>query len=351
MNKNIAEKIYIARKIRGLSLEALSLRMNGMVTKQSISKYEKGKMQPSSIVLQSIADALDMPLGYFETETISIGSINFRIDAKLPAKSSAQIISYTQDRIEHYLYIENLLGVYSMVHNPLCDLIIRSVEDVEAAAVRLRAEWQLGNLPIFSVYEMLEMHGVKIIEFEAGVQSILGLSSLVNDSIPLIVINLSVNQTTERKRFTTIHELGHLFLRFAEEVDETARERYCHLFAGAVLCPAAIFRTELGAYRKVLTLEELISLRCRYGISIAAIVHRAKDLGIISVSYYNEIFDKYIHSNLMEEGWRNYPIEEHTDRFDRLLKRCVAEGYLTVEEAALNVKVKLKEYKCKLTLL
>lgn len=67
--------------------------------------------------------------------------------------------------------------------------------------------------------------------------------------------------------------------------------------------------------------------------------------------YYNEIFDKYIHSNLMEEGWGNYPIEEHTDRFDRLLKRCVAEGYLTVEEAALNVKVKPKEYKCKLTLL
>ena len=53
----------------------------------------------------------------------------------------------------------------------------------------------------------------------------------------------------------------------------------------------------------------------------------------------------------MEEGWGNYPIEEHTDRFDRLLKRCVAEGYLTVEEAALNVKVKPKEYKCKLTLL
>ena len=93
-----------------------------------------------------------------------------------------------------------------------------------------------------------------------------------------------------------------------------------------------------GGSRQVLALEELVSLRNRYGISVAAAVHRAKDLGIISEVYYNDLFNHHIHANRMEEGWGCYPIEEHTDRFERLLHRCVAEGFLSVEKAASLLK-------------
>lgn len=337
--------------MRGLSMEALCRKMGGLVTKQAISKYEQGRIQPTSTVLAALSAALAVPVSYFYKQGVRIDSINFRIDSRLPAKSYDQMLCIAQDKVEHYLDIEDLLAISIPQSNPLKQQLVGSVDDAEAAALQLRTAWQLGELPIFSAYEILESKGVKLVEFEAGIKHILGFSAWINEQIPLVVINLSANATTERKRFTAFHELGHLFLRFPEEMTDSQRERLCNRFAAALLCPASVLLRELGTSRKVLALEELISLRCRYGISIAAAIHRAKDLGVLSDVYYNTLFDRYIHANPLETGWGGYPIEEHTDRFDRLLCRCVAEGYLTSDEATHYLKEKPKAYKRKWTLL
>lgn len=352
MNKNIIpHRLKTARKIQGLSMEGLSRKMEGLISKQAISKYELGQMQPSDSVLEAMARALHVSTEYFFNQGKTISNIKFRIDPRMPAKSSAQMVSTTQDKLEHYLNIEELLAISTKVVNPLKRIKIRNRQDIERVAIKLREAWHLGNLPIFSVYEILESHGVKVIEFEAEISSILGFSTFAEDTIPLIVINLSANHTTERKRFTAMHELGHLFLHFDETLNESQCERFCNIFAAEVLCPASVVRRELGESRTALTLDELISLRNRYGISIAAGVHQAKDLGIITEAYYNEIFNVHIHKNRMEQGWGSYPIEEKTTRFERLLSRCVAEGHLTLEEAAHYSNEKPKCYKRKLIVL
>lgn len=351
MDHFLPYKLKIARQMRGLSMEALTRRMGGLVTKQAISKYEQGRIQPTANVLTVLSTALDVPFSYFYKQGIRIDSINFRVDSRVPAKSYEQMLGIAQDKVEHYLDIEELLAISTSHTNPLKQQLISSAEDAESAAVQLRTAWQLGELPIFSAYEILESKGVKLVEFEAGYKHVLGFSAWINEQIPLVVINQSANDTTERKRFTAFHELGHLFLQFPEVVTDSQRERLCNQFAAALLCPASVLLRELGTSRKVLTLEELISLRGRYGISIAAAIHRAKDLGVISDAYYNNLFNCYIHKNPLETGWGGYPIEEHTDRFDRLLCRCVAEGYLTSDEAAHYLKKKPKESKRKLTLL
>ena len=53
MNKRLKQ----LRLARGYSLDGLSARIGGLVTKQALSKYEKGVMQPSASVLKSLADA------------------------------------------------------------------------------------------------------------------------------------------------------------------------------------------------------------------------------------------------------------------------------------------------------
>jgi Zn-dependent peptidase ImmA (M78 family) len=173
----------------------------------------------------------------------------------------------------------------------------------------------------------------------------LGFSSLVKPGIPLIVVNLTANTTVERKRFTALHELAHLLLRFPADPPKTQQERYCHRFAGAVLCPSVSFRQEMGERRSALTLDELIHIRERYGISIAATVHRAHDLDIITDTYYNKIFDERIHANRLEEGWGHYPIEEVTTRFERLLQRAVAEQVISMSRAAELANEKLGDYR------
>ncbi len=348
MNTQFSLRLKMARTMRGLSMDELVARLDGIVSKQSISKYERGLMMPNSKVLLALSKCLGLPIDFFFRTTVDVGRISFREDAKLPPRSSERIITLAQEKLERYLMLEDLLAINSKFKNPLLRLVINNYDDVEAAAERLRKEWTLGTYPIFSIYEMLESVGVKIMELEVAGSNVMGFSTVVNDNIPLIVVNLAVNNTVERKRFTALHELAHLLLRFSPDVDAKLCERLCHRFASAVLCPRSVFYRELGEKRTVLTLDELISLKSRYGISVAAIVHRAKDLGVISTEYYNHIFDHRIHQNPMEEGWGGYPIPERTDRFERLLHRATVEEVISQSRAAELANEKLGEYREKL---
>lgn len=345
MKDIFSTRLKMARLMRGLSMDELSARMQGMVTKQSISKYENGKMMPNSAILLAISKALQLPIDYFFRESAHIAQIDFRVDERMPAHSSAHMVALAQDKVERYLMLEDLLAINSVFKNPLRRCKIETLDDAEKAAEMLRQKWHLGDYPIFSVYEMLENVGVKLLEFETGESHILGFSTLVNRNIPLIVVNLSANTTIERKRFTALHELGHLLLNISEALSDDERERLCHRFAAAMLCPSAVFFTELGRRRSAFALDELISLKRRYGISVSAIVHRAKDLKVISIAYYNQIFNQRIHQNLLEVGWGTYPFPEHTDRFERLLQRAAVEQIISMSRAAELANEKLGDYR------
>ena len=64
MKNIIPYKLKTARRLRGFSMETLSKKMNGIVSKQSISKYEKGLMQPTELVVDALCKALDLPKTY-----------------------------------------------------------------------------------------------------------------------------------------------------------------------------------------------------------------------------------------------------------------------------------------------
>ena len=53
-----AKRLRQARVKEKISMEALSRLLNGLVSKQAISKYETAKMMPSSTILIALADAL-----------------------------------------------------------------------------------------------------------------------------------------------------------------------------------------------------------------------------------------------------------------------------------------------------
>ncbi len=326
-------------------MDALCERMQGNVSKQAISKYERGLMLPGSDTLSSLSRALQLPVDYFFRRSTPIEKISYRKDYRIPAHSSDQLLMLAQDKMDRYLMLEDLLTINSTFHNPLQRLKIETHTDVEHAAELLRSKWQLGKYPIFSIYEVLENEGIKILELEVACTHHLGLSLLSGSKTPIIVINRSANATVERKRFTALHELGHSLLNFSVHLDEKSRERMCDHFAACVLCPPSVLYKELGHTRTAFTWDELIGLKSRYGISVAAIVHHAKDLNIISTDYYNHLYDQHINRNLLEEGWGGYPIPERTDRFERLLHRAVAEQVISLSRAAELANEKLGDYR------
>jgi transcriptional regulator with XRE-family HTH domain len=92
MINNFGERLNSARKMAGMSMEALAQKAEAIVSKQAISKYEKGKINPSSEVLLALAKALDVKVDYFfRSATIAIAGIEFRKRSRLTKKEEERI--------------------------------------------------------------------------------------------------------------------------------------------------------------------------------------------------------------------------------------------------------------------
>lgn len=336
----IPQKIKLARRIRRLSMEQLvGLMGDNAVSKMSISKIERGVLKPSERTLQAIAQACQVPVSFFYVPESDISKLEFRFDRSTPMKQREQIKASVSAAIETHMNLQSYNLEDIPFVNPLSAMEVRNYPDMDEAAALLRHEWEIGRQPIFSVYELLQDHGIHVIEADIDDEHIDGASTYVNGSIPVIVINKRRCVTTERKRFTALHELSHLILKvnpLTEEAYAAYRqslppleqmatvkypdvERLCHHFAGAMLLPEASLRRRIGGHRTNVSTEELIALRNTYGISIAAAVHQLHDLCLIDDTCYNRLFETVIKPNRMEEGLGSFPIQEVADG-DELMK-------------------------------
>ena len=71
-------RLYLARKVAGLSMRALAERMDPKITAQAISKYEAGKMMPSSAVLVSLGKVLNISLDFLmSTQVETLENLEF----------------------------------------------------------------------------------------------------------------------------------------------------------------------------------------------------------------------------------------------------------------------------------
>ena len=343
MKELFARRLKNARKLAGMSQDDLVGAMDGIVKKTSIAKYERAEMMPDSRVVMALSRALGVLPGYFTREfNVSIQKPEFRKKKSLGVKDLESIEQKVMTSLELYLELEELAGKTDVFERSLSGKIIHNEEDVEDAAEQLLAEWNLGLKGFSNVFSVLEEHGIRLIEVATDT-TFDGFSTYANGVIPVIVYNNVF--TVERKRLTVLHELGHLLLNFDEAIltDESRVEKLCFRFGAALMMPRACFYKEIGSKRHRLPLEELIILKNRYGISVAAIVRRALNLGVINESYYlSKQFE--LKNNRLEEGWGHYGIAEEPSRFIQLLLRSLAEQVISPEKASELAGMKSNEF-------
>jgi len=146
---------------------------------------------------------------------------------------------------------------------------------------------------------------------------------------PVTVISTLVEPV--RRRFTLAHELGHLVMDTAA-VSEKEAEKLANRFAAALIVPPERAFHELGARRTHLDWQELSILKRKYGLSMAAWVYRAKDLGIITEHYAAKLYQE-----IGKRGWRKRePVEYIADemplKLEQMAHRAVAEGLISADQ-------------------
>ncbi len=345
MKDIVAKRIKSARNLAGYSLRELSDKMLGIVSHNAIKKYEMGLMMPDSKVLIAMAKALNVKTDYFfRPYEVSIENVEFRKKSKLRVKEANSIKEKVIDSMSNYVELEQLLNLTSIFVNPLQNIQISKGEDVELAVNTLLNDWKLGFSALPNVIELLEDKGIKVIEIDEN-DHFDGLSGWANHNIPVIVINKSFS--IDRKRLTALHELAHLLLVFDESVEHKVRERLCHRFAGAMLMPKETFIQELGPTRKDISISELIAIKESYGISMQAVMARAKDLGVISEERFLK-FRFWINKDenrRREIGFGEYIGREHSTRFKQLLYRATSEELISMSKAANLANQKLASFR------
>ena len=87
MKEIFAHRVKSARKMAGFSQQNLADKLNNIISKQAISKYEKGEMLPDSQVLLNLADVLNVkPDYFFRKPVVNLSEIEFRKKSKLSIK-------------------------------------------------------------------------------------------------------------------------------------------------------------------------------------------------------------------------------------------------------------------------
>lgn len=340
-----AERLKSARVMAGLSLQDLAEKLQNRVSRQALHKYEKGEFMPDSEVLGLLCDALGIRPDYFYRKNeVKMGEISFRKRQNFAVKDRKGLEERAKDILARYLELEEILGIPAAFSMGFQHDRIESNEQVENVTIKLREEWELGNDPIFNLIELLEDHKIKVIEIESA-DTFDGLSAWANDhTIPVIVLNNSSIKSMDRKRFTALHELGHLILNL-EGHTEKQKEKFCNYFAGAMLLPKGTLIKETGKSRTKLLLPELGAIKKQYGISMQAIAYRMKDLGIITESYFKQFMFFINQAGYKIEEPFAYEGQEESSRFNQLLFRALGEELISMSKAASLNNQKLSEFR------
>ena len=337
-------RLHRARKAAGLSLRDLGERVG--VSHASIKKYEDGDAMPSSDILLHLARALQVRTEYFfRPAPVVLEGIEYRKRSSLPKKRLDAITHEVLDQIERRIELENLFPqspVKSFAPAEEVNDQMTSMDQIEDVADRVRIAWNLGFDPIPDLIDVLETNGIRVFMIEADTENKFdGLAARVS-GMPIVVVGR--HWPGDRQRFTLAHELGHLMLegRLAQDLDE---EKACNRFAGAFLFPRESVRQELGGHRNAIELKELGLLKEEFGLSMAGILYRARDLDIISHAYREDQAKLFrVKGWFRKEPGQDYPAEK-AHIFEQLVFHALAEDYIGESKAAELMNMPLQQFR------
>ena len=352
--ETFAKRLRQARIKAKLSMDALSAKMDGVVSKQAISKYEAAKMMPTSTTLIAMADALAVELDYFLRPfsfDVDNLEVSFRKKSSVGAKDVSALKVQIQDDIERYLEVEEVLG---REIPKMCDIDVPQIKtsaDMEQCAKKAREVWGLGKDSIANVDDMLEANGIKVI-YTAAPEGFDGVSGIVNGIHYIIVLNKNKNHT-ERRRLTSLHELGHLLFnnKFSNALTQHEKENLCNAFANEMLLPSEKLQLYFGGKTKI-AFEELFAFGETYGISADAIVHKLHEMGIISDKRYKTFYIRKNQNPALKARVEESRYRENTPkRFESMVYSALAQKLITISKAASLLNCSVNEVRQKLNII
>lgn len=293
------ERLVLARQLAGLRKSELAARISKSAT--AVSAWEAGAKRPTAANVVELAVGLGVTPAFFAPRGggVSVpGSVpHFRSLRATSQKARDQAFAYG------LLALDIADAVEKHVEFPETNIpsVEVSIDDNDAgpeeAARELRRAWGMGPGPVKHLLRTLEQHGVLLV-FSPTQTSAVDAYSFNSGSRSVVVLN-PVKNDYYRQRFDVAHELGHLVMHHDAEPGGRVVEDQANRFAAELLMPAANLRPLLPTSMNARSWDGLGALKEQWGVSIQALLFRARKLGTVSdVTYRNALI------TLTQRGWR-----------------------------------------------
>ncbi|MFL0196957.1 ImmA/IrrE family metallo-endopeptidase [Clostridium sp. WILCCON 0269] len=326
----IPERIKETRIYRGLTQRELGEKIG--LTRQAINSYEAGTNVPPLNVLLEISKILDFPINFFYKERVvceNQGEVYFRSRA-IPCKA--------KDMLElklKYLSTEIVYFIEKYINLPKLNLIEveykeeYTINDIINIAKRLREYWGLNDKSVKNLMYVMQENGCIIARLNLNSKKTDGYSKWLSER-PYTFLNTEKNAAV-RTRFTLAHELGHIILHhnLRDGEDIRRREKEANYFAGEFLFPSEAVVNEIS----FVSLDALVPIKNKWGISIGAIIRRCLDLELITEERYTTL-----QKQISKRKWRTFePLDdiikcEEPQLFSEAFKLLVDNGIMTKSE-------------------
>jgi Zn-dependent peptidase ImmA (M78 family) len=286
--------LALAREAKGYTQKDLAGHLG--CTQSRLSKIEAGELMPQQADIENFVRVLDQDREFFSRQDATTpASVSFyRKTQTLPLKMLRQCNAQMNVR---RLQIERQVGRAKLGSRELPYLPPDSHGGAKIVAQKLRQEWDLKPGAVQHLTKLVEDAGCVVVDFSFPSSKLDGLSIRASQRPPIIFINK--NLAKSRQRLSLAHELGHLVMHTNphEHVEDEAWE-----FAAEFMMPA----DEIGPKLERLNLDKLGQLKHEWGVSMQAILQRAKKLGKITDSY-----NQFLWIQIGKCGYRkNEPFED-----------------------------------------
>jgi Zn-dependent peptidase ImmA (M78 family) len=345
--KVIGHNIERLKESKGLTNEDIGNIIG--VTRVTVAKYLSGEQVIDSARLFRLATKYNLPLNWFLSSGEDSMSFMFRADN--PQENfDDDLAHYLNKLLNEYIRILELAGENNVAYLPQAYKLHlkdnKITEDdhelIREIAEKQRKAYGLEDFIDYDIYSILEKNNINVLAVELKNTKIFGLSAYSEDKGAFIVINDHPDIPEERKRFSAIHELGHLIFHredYEREPSELAysksrnniNEKIVETFASYFLIPRNQLRGYKKLFRGYISNSNIYEVKKEFGVSAQALLMALKGAGYIEQKVFGPLFGRF---KKMEAEPQPIDYIEKNKKMTSILRRLYLEDKVTTNKVA-----------------
>jgi len=292
------------------------LAMAAGVSQPMIAHVEQGLKQPSSDLANRIAEATRVRPEFLyrpSSPVLPLGSMLFRARANTSARKLAQTHAIASNIFELFTCMSARFELPSVKLRP-----VSGTPEEAARETRKMLGVNLGE-PIPHLMRAFEKSGGVVL----ALPELQGREAFAVWAANKPVIAIGPNKSSDRLRFSMAHEIGHLSLHNSP-ASKALAEKEAHRFAAELLMPSETISRDFAG---VLSIEKLGSLKRKWGVSMSALLLRARDIGNLSKRNFGRLIIEMAPFRIKEPTEFDVPLEQ-----PRMLRQMAEILYAPTEE-------------------